>query len=197
MVSFPVSEDQVNRLNSEPLRVAPNFEIPGTLVQETEWAKSFGPFAAKCSFGSIQIDSVQDAALRREFYIIQPEAVTRITFIEIHDPERGLLRLTRASPMLNYLLHNLNNPSVEARTYSHNLLGHVYYSGLLGQVADHKKAMSHFQDSLSLAKQARHAELMKTNGIVLAAMHATGSGVPNVDEARAKQYLEEVRSNPK
>ena len=72
LVAFPVADDQLNRLNSEPLRATLTFEIQSTLEQEVEWANSFGSFAAKCSYGAIKFNSdVKDRSLRQELELIK------------------------------------------------------------------------------------------------------------------------------
>ena len=125
--------------------------------------------------------------------VSKPETMTRIVFIEIDDPIHGLVRITRFDPMFIFLKHNLDNPDTAARAYTHNILGHVYYSGLLGQFVDHKKSLEHFYASFALAKEIKNTNLIKSNGMILTVMYASGSGMTDSDNQKARQFLEEAR----
>ena len=124
--------------------------------------------------------------MREHFIQIQP--ISFIEYIIVDDPDKGLIKLTTSTAMLEYLEYNQNNPNDEYKAYAYVTLGQVYYSGLLKRPQNYEIAFSMFTRSLNLSKSIGDISIKKQSAIMLAVMYINGEGIA-INEKQAQKYV--------
>lgn len=182
--------DDKPRLSDQTLYMQLAFHKKALLAREMAAAKSRDIFLIKARYKTIRLEYVGNTAsvLATVLPMRTITFISEIEFLEIDHAELGPFRLSIDSAIMEYLKYNTDSPNKENCAHVLNVLGHVFYSGLLGQRVDRSRARDYFVRSMEISEEIFNENLIASNSLILAYMFGVGEG-GEVDLSRANRYL--------